>query len=256
MGYTHQSYFPGSVFAPDWREVESWNRSAAETDRRQPEERGDRAARPREFIRNDSGAAVERFGLLGISGVVVDQTETETEFFNRPVFTGVAPDLDVHGTGQVAVIQRAASAGAVVECRTFGTTPILVALPDAAAYDSALPITGDTEKAAGALDGFIQLAYPISGGPGDVWGVANLQLGKPAIYVGEATETILGGPAVTTNVDLFKSDGTQLVAVQAGVTVVHYQPNYIVDGAKYPVFESGRGLILDNQSSFLEYVYP
>ena len=46
-------------------------------------------------VLNDSGAAVPRFGVLGIDGPLTFSAADKTEFNSRPMFRGVTPAADI-----------------------------------------------------------------------------------------------------------------------------------------------------------------
>jgi hypothetical protein len=63
-------------------------------------------------VRNSSSQAVPRFGVLSISGVVIDPNtseETEATFADRPVLTGVAPNPAFYGDKFVVCLEPIAN---------------------------------------------------------------------------------------------------------------------------------------------------
>jgi len=69
------------------------------------------------LVRNDSGAARDRFDVLGISGVIVPPTEDAqnkktSEFWDRPAFTAITPATTDH-LGRFVILTEPLEAGAI-----------------------------------------------------------------------------------------------------------------------------------------------
>ena len=59
------------------------------------------------LVKNASGAARDRFDVLGISGVLIDPDDSEAGFLERVALSGATPDEDLHlGPGLVDVSER------------------------------------------------------------------------------------------------------------------------------------------------------
>ena len=61
-------------------------------------------------IKNNSAAAIERYGVLGISGPLFDPSEALESFKRRVALTGVTPDEDLH-LGRFAVAMEPIATG-------------------------------------------------------------------------------------------------------------------------------------------------
>jgi len=61
-------------------------------------------------VRNDSGADVPRFGVLGLNDIMVPRASSEELFSNRLAFSGYTPTANAH-EGQFAVMLNATPAG-------------------------------------------------------------------------------------------------------------------------------------------------
>lgn len=76
------------------------------------------------LMRNDSGAACPRFGVLGIDGPLITPTQNENEFANRVALKGVTPTA-LHA-GRFGVLMEPAAAGAIVRAYIVGICPARV----------------------------------------------------------------------------------------------------------------------------------
>lgn len=76
-------------------------------------------------IRNDTGATLPRWGVVGIGSALVDPATSELGFVNRPAMSGVDPSALTH-SGQFAVMMEAVRAGAIAPGLVSGTVPVKV----------------------------------------------------------------------------------------------------------------------------------
>lgn len=172
-----RQYVPGQPFDPNAAQLNAWTAAARAhaQNGRDSDVTLPRSGVP--FIRNETGEALSRFCILGVSddGVIVDAEPEDTsgEFFDNFVFRGEDPDPDKHEAGQIAIIQRAANNNGIVQCVMSGLSPVTVEVPDDGTYRAAELIKDDPTKLMAADGGAIPLAYPVSG-VGEKWAVANL----------------------------------------------------------------------------------
>ena len=119
------------------------------------------------MIRNESGVAVPRFGVLAIEGVVIDPsggTLTGTdqasslarEFARRPVVRGITPILGYEE--RFAVLLEPAPADAVVRAAVGGTFACLVHIVNTG-HRFATIKNGDRTQLQSASCGIIQLLW-------------------------------------------------------------------------------------------------
>jgi len=73
------------------------------------------------YVRNDSGAARDRFDVLGISGVLFDADANQAGFDNQPALKGITPAIADH-EGQFVVLLAPAAEDAIVPCLLDGWT--------------------------------------------------------------------------------------------------------------------------------------
>lgn len=110
--------------AADWNglldDVEALKRSA-------------RGHRPPErfFIKNDSGADVDKGGVLGISGLSISPADNEGSFLDTLFFTGVAPTLATYEFNYAVALEPIAD-GAVGRCALDGLVRVRLNLIDTA----------------------------------------------------------------------------------------------------------------------------
>lgn len=57
------------------------------------------------WVQNDSGATVERFGVLGIDGPIITSADNDTEFFRQVTVVGKTPDPDLHSNKFVILLE-------------------------------------------------------------------------------------------------------------------------------------------------------
>lgn len=79
------------------------------------------------IIQNTTGSTVDRFGVLGIKGVIIQQTENDTYFKARIQFTGETPTAEDDFVIALAPI----CAGSIGPCCAWGITPAYVNMVNA-----------------------------------------------------------------------------------------------------------------------------
>lgn len=157
---------------------------------------GDRA--PTEGIvpvRNDSGNDVDRFGVLGMDGVIVTQDDNEDEFYNRPTLTGVTPGL-AH-PGRFIILQEPAADGEIVRGMIAGVTPVLINVVDEG--DRYADVEDDPDYAGvrlkSALSGVARILWKESG-TAEKWAYLQFPVAGPTLLGGKV---VSGGVRNTSN---------------------------------------------------------
>lgn len=119
-------------------------------------------------VRNLSGATIQRFGVLVISGVAIEPAANEVEFVNRPILDCVVPD-GVHLN--FVVVQQPIASGAIGRAIVSGMTVARLAVFDEAVTfaDSA---SGSSVLVAGA-SGQAEILWR-EGGLGEQWAVVRI----------------------------------------------------------------------------------
>jgi hypothetical protein len=124
------------------------------------------------LIRNTTSAAVESFGVLGISGVDInpsggtlggtdEASSRAREFSRRPVLTGVAPSTPTH-VDQFVVMLEPVAAGAIARAAISGCFPCRVRIMDTS-HKFANIRNADTTQLQSASCGVLQLVWKEGG---------------------------------------------------------------------------------------------
>jgi hypothetical protein len=126
------------------------------------------------LIRNDDDAAVDRFGVLGITGVAIDHAASASEFENRPVLTGTEPTVADH-RNKFVVAQEPIAVGGFGRAMVFGVTPVVVNVLDADHVRADVKNTDATSLESG-ITGAAHILWKETG-TGDKW--ALVAIGVP-----------------------------------------------------------------------------
>ena len=94
------------------------------------------------LVRNDSGAAVDRFGVLGLGSPIFLPDGNEQAFKNYAAFAGVTPDVDDHWNRYV-ITQQPIAAGAIGRAMAAGVTAVKL---DVLSDDIMIAMLVDGEK--------------------------------------------------------------------------------------------------------------
>jgi hypothetical protein len=164
-----------------------WNRTQEAADIVLNTRGGQAAGEPRDFnraanlvlVRNNTGSIVPRFGVLGITGVVIDPSGgtltgsnaasiAAREFARRPVLVGNIPNSSHVET--FAVLIEPAANGAIVRAAVSGAFACLVNVIDAS-HRFATIKDGDSEQLQSTACGVLQLVWKESGTGTKKWAV-------------------------------------------------------------------------------------
>jgi hypothetical protein len=135
-------------------------------------------------VRNDSGAAVDRFGVLGIDGPVIGPDANLVEFQGRPTLKGVTPIAGAHD-GKFVVLLDPIGNGRIGRACAAGLTVARIDVSDAV-HGYADIDNGDASHLASASSGAAKILWKESG-TGEKWAL---------VSIGEGAGSE-GGPTLT-----------------------------------------------------------
>jgi hypothetical protein len=157
------------------------------------------------LVKNEAGADVPRFGVLGIDGVIFTAAESLSEFQARIAFRGVEPALPDH-RGMFVVCLEPIADGKIGRAWVSGVCAVRVQI-NSATHQYCDAIDGETEKLASSDSGSARILYR-EGTEGDEWCVVRLGDGAsaPAMRIGQFTGAWYNEPGATgaDNVKLVK----------------------------------------------------
>ena len=81
-------------------------------------------------VRNDSGSALPRFGVGGLNGPLVSDSQELTTFQEQPRFSVVTPAATIH-TGKFCILLEPLAAAAIGPALLVGTCMVQIRLPAA-----------------------------------------------------------------------------------------------------------------------------
>lgn len=123
------------------------------------------------LIKNTTAVDLDRFAVLGITGVIIDPADNEQEFKNRIALTGTTPTTADHA-GKFAVLQEPCAAGKIARARLDGLTVCKI---DAADSDQYADVADDdATMLKGASSGSSRILWRATG-TGAQWAIARLQ---------------------------------------------------------------------------------
>jgi len=133
------------------------------------------------LVRNDSGALVDRFGILGVDDIVIAESDNSDQFKSSPALSVITPAVPDHSENFVVLAEPLRHEAEVAD-RPIGVAVIdgvTVAQVDVqdADHNFAVVVAGQTTKFASAADGAVKIVYKESG-TGDKWAVVRLG-GRP-----------------------------------------------------------------------------
>jgi hypothetical protein len=123
------------------------------------------------YIQNNSGSAVDAFGVLGVSGVAITETDNLSEFLHRCTFTGATPSNPEH-LEKFVITWEPIAAGAIGKAFAFGIAPVKVTM-NSSSDKWADIVDGDTTMLTSGSYGGAQIFYV---GPPDDDGVSWAQV--------------------------------------------------------------------------------
>ena len=124
-------------------------------------------------VRNGSGSAVERFGVLGIGGPLFDPEDSETAFKNNElIFEGALPVEKDHW-GKFCVVLEPLAANKIGRAVFAGLVHVQLDVTHDLPYEFADIIAGDTAKLYAGWSGRASIEWRAPG-TGTKWAVVNL----------------------------------------------------------------------------------
>ena len=206
---------PGSAFRPSAR---SWNAFVDNANEPQQKPGGDSGSGLSPLrVKNNSGTDVDRFGILGVGGVQIEQTDNETEFYNNILLDGESPVLATH-CGKFVVCFEPIKDGEVGKCIMSGLIQVQVNIVDA--DDNWCDIKAATfDKLESYGAGSAQIIHKPAG-TGVKWCLVNLaqSYGPATRYRGEQVGPLLGADIDNVVDTLIALDG---VPVETSVTALN-----------------------------------
>jgi len=143
------------------------------------------------LVRNESGGAVDRFGVLGVSGPLIDPEDNERAFAERVALRGVAPSAASH-RGRFVLTLEPIAESAIGRALAVGVCPAMVVAPAGASPRYADIDDGETGHLLGGESGTACVLWREEG-DGPRW--ALVRLGGAPNAVVPVTLTLAGGGA-------------------------------------------------------------
>jgi hypothetical protein len=113
------------------------------------------------LVKNASGSNVSRFGILGISGVVITPDASLSAFQNKNAFTGVTPTTADH-KGKFVICLDAIKNGQIGRAWVSGVSAVQIDITDAS-HEFCDVKDGDRTKLASSGSGSARILYKPSG---------------------------------------------------------------------------------------------
>lgn len=131
------------------------------------------------FIRNDSGADLSRFGVLGITGVFPTPDEAEASFKAGPILTGTTPAVGSH-EGRFAVVLEPIEDGKIGQAVVSGVTVAFVDVIDTT--HTHCDIKDDDQDSLESATGGSAVILWKDSGTGVQEAVIRIGVGNPELY--------------------------------------------------------------------------
>jgi hypothetical protein len=109
------------------------------------------------YVLNNSGSQVNRFGVLGISGVIVDDTQNLATFQNNWALAGTTPDDPEH-RGKFVIAWEPIASGAIGRAFVFGTCPVQLTINNSTDNWADI-VDGDATHLQSGPTGGVQILY-------------------------------------------------------------------------------------------------
>ncbi|HEX4124521.1 MAG TPA: hypothetical protein VHY37_07320 [Tepidisphaeraceae bacterium] len=123
------------------------------------------------WVQNNSGATVNRFGVMGMSGVIINDSANLAEFQNNWALTGVTPTAAY--IGKFVIAWEPIATGAIGRAFISGTCPVQITMNNAG--DKFADVKdGDATQLTSGASGAAQILYNGSGTGGPTWAIARL----------------------------------------------------------------------------------
>ena len=172
-------------------------------------------------IRNDSGGDLSQFGVLGIDGVVFNESDNSNEFKANPTLKGSTPVIATHA-GNFAVLLEPCKDGKFARCVISGHCVVQVDMIDA--DDNWCDVKASNANLSSYGAGSAQIIHKPSG-TGVKWCVVNLaqSFGPATRYEGQQVGALLTTDANNGVDNLIAIDG---VPVETGTLTADNTMNW------------------------------
>ena len=124
------------------------------------------------LVKNNSGAAVGRFGILGVDGVVIDPDVNLPAFKQRIVLSGVTPADSTHDA-KFVIVQEPLEDGVVGLARAAGTSLVQLNIDDTIDVTDQADVVAATTHLENQSGGSAAVVWR-AGGTGLQWAVVRL----------------------------------------------------------------------------------
>lgn len=172
------------------------------------------------YVQNNSGTLVERFGVLGVDGVVVDHATNDAEFLRRVLLAGNEPAIETH-RGNFVVCLEPIDDGNVGRCAVVGLVQVQVDVIDAL-HGYADIKDADLAKLQSSGGGSARIVWK-EAGTGTKW--ALVALGEPGGGVRLRVHTVSNDYLVCHTWD-GTTEGTDAINVAKPWKLRHDKDNY------------------------------
>lgn len=152
-------------------------------------------------VRNDSGAAISQFGVIGLGAPIITPTDNLPEFKRQVTFIGAAPD-DVTHRGKVGVYLLPCGDGKIAPALVSGVVQCKVHINDVD-HKFADVLDGSSVKLNSAAGGAAQILWQESG-TGEKWAIVRLGPSVSGGFVGKTTGTITARSGTTAGSGTFE----------------------------------------------------
>lgn len=177
-------------------------------------------------IKNNSGAAVGAFNVLGVdTSVVITPTANLTGFKSDPVLKGISPVSPDHVGGFVITIESIAD-GAIGLAMRSGIVPVKIQVDSDSKQQFADIRHGQTTKLIARYSGAAAIIWKESG-TGDKWGLVHLGPLVQQSFQGSLASTLSSTSAATLAVYAHSTAGSWSTA---GYNVTSYAPLMLASG--------------------------
>lgn len=175
-------------------------------------------------IRNDSGAAVSRFGILGLNGPISTPTNNLTEFKRTIAFKGITPATGTH-EGKFAVLLEPLAKDKIGAAVVSGIAPVQVT----GSGDFAEITNSDTTKLTAGSTGSARILWAESGS-GQRWAVIRIGEGGGGGTGSEAVRQT-DGTNQQNDVEIFQFSKPVLHVSSGGTNIANIAFEYPINGS-------------------------
>ncbi len=151
-------------------------------------------------VRNDTGSALPRFSVLGITGFLISPTGNLQQFKNKPCLTASTPaatDLE-----RFVITQEPCREDGICRALLLGITPVQIDVVDAT-DDYADLIAADTTQLQSQPYGSAWIVYKESG-TGTKWGLVVHGVQGSQFVLGKTNTAVAKGTGATNNIDVYR----------------------------------------------------